>query len=34
VRWRPDRDPATCGFAQLEQPVHFDVADILAGEDM
>jgi ATP-dependent DNA ligase len=34
VRWRPDRDPATCGFAQLEQPVHFDVADILAGEDI
>jgi ATP-dependent DNA ligase len=31
VRWRPDRDPATCGFAQLELPVHFDVADVLAG---
>ena len=31
VRWRPDRDPATCGYAQLEQPTPFDVADVLAG---
>jgi len=31
VRWRPDRDPASCGFAQLEQPVRFELADVLAG---
>jgi ATP-dependent DNA ligase len=31
VRWRPDRDPATCGYAQLEQPTPFDLADVLAG---
>jgi ATP-dependent DNA ligase len=31
VRWRPDRDPASCGFAQLELPTPFDVADVLAG---
>jgi ATP-dependent DNA ligase len=31
VRWRPDRDPASCGYAQLEQPKPFDVADVLAG---
>jgi ATP-dependent DNA ligase len=31
VRWRPDRDPATCGYAQLDQPAPFDVADVLAG---
>jgi ATP-dependent DNA ligase len=31
VRWRPDRDPRSCGFAQLEQPARFDVADVLAG---
>jgi ATP-dependent DNA ligase len=31
VRWRPDRDPGSCGFAQLEQPARFDVADVLAG---
>ncbi len=29
VRWRPDRDPKSCGFAQLEEPVGFDLADIL-----
>jgi ATP-dependent DNA ligase len=31
VRWRPDRDPASCGFAQLEVPVRFDVAHVLSG---
>ncbi len=31
VRWRPDRDPRTCTYAQLEQPVRFDLADILGG---
>jgi ATP-dependent DNA ligase len=31
VRWRPDRDPVSCGFAQLEVPVRFDVAEVLAG---
>jgi len=31
VRWRPDRDPASCGFEQLEEPVSFNLADILAG---
>jgi ATP-dependent DNA ligase len=31
VRWRPDRDPASCGYAQLEQPARFDLADILTG---
>lgn len=28
-RWRPDRDPATCTYAQLEEPVRFDLAEIL-----
>ena len=31
VRWRPDRDPRSCGFGQLEEPVSFNLADILAG---
>jgi ATP-dependent DNA ligase len=31
VRWRPDRDPASCGYAQLEQPAPFDLAAVLAG---
>jgi ATP-dependent DNA ligase len=29
LRWRPDRDPASCGFAQLERPAGFDVGEIL-----
>ncbi|HEU0100788.1 MAG TPA: ATP-dependent DNA ligase [Mycobacteriales bacterium] len=28
-RWRTDRDPASCTFAQLEQPVRFDLAEVL-----
>ncbi|MGO9082737.1 MAG: ATP-dependent DNA ligase [Streptosporangiaceae bacterium] len=31
VRWRPDRDPHSCTFAQLEEVVSYDLADILAG---
>jgi ATP-dependent DNA ligase len=31
VRWRPDREPGSCGFAQLDRPARFDVADVLAG---
>ncbi|TIC85979.1 ATP-dependent DNA ligase [Nocardioides sp. GY 10113] len=30
-RWRPDRDPASCGYDQLEQPVRYDLADVLGG---
>jgi ATP-dependent DNA ligase len=29
IRWRDDRDPRSCGFAQLEEPVNFDLAEIL-----
>lgn len=32
VRWRPDREPSSCTYEQLEQPVKFDVAAVLAGE--
>lgn len=31
ARWRPDREPRSCGFAQLEEPVRFNLADVLAG---
>jgi ATP-dependent DNA ligase len=31
VRWRPDRDPESCTYEQLERPVKFDLADVLAG---
>ncbi len=30
-RWRPDRDPGSCRFDQLEEPVSYDLADVLAG---
>ena len=29
VRWRPDRDPTSCTYEQLEQPVTFDLAEVL-----
>lgn len=29
VRWRPDREAASCGFDQLEVPLHIDLADVL-----
>ncbi|KUI08676.1 ATP-dependent DNA ligase [Mycolicibacterium acapulense] len=30
-RWRPDRDPRSCTFDQLEQPVTFKLGDIVPG---
>jgi ATP-dependent DNA ligase len=29
VRWRPDRDPESCTFGQLEVPLNFDLYDVL-----
>jgi ATP-dependent DNA ligase len=29
VRWRPDRDPRSCTFGQLEEPARFDLSDVL-----
>ena len=31
-RWRPDRDPRSCTYEQLEEPVKYDLEDILAGK--
>jgi ATP-dependent DNA ligase len=28
-RWRPDRDPESCGYAQLEEPVRYDLGKVL-----
>ncbi|MZD08874.1 ATP-dependent DNA ligase [Streptomyces sp. SID5785] len=28
-RWRPDRTPESCTYAQLDEPVSFDLADVL-----
>jgi len=30
VRWRPDRTPESCTYAQLEETVSYDLADVLA----
>jgi ATP-dependent DNA ligase len=30
-RWRPDRDPPSCTYEQLERPAGFQLADVLAG---
>jgi ATP-dependent DNA ligase len=29
-RWRPDREPTSCTYAQLEEVVSYDLADVLA----
>jgi ATP-dependent DNA ligase len=31
VRWRPDRDPKSCTYEQLERPVRFDLSDVLVS---
>lgn len=31
LRWRPDRDPSSCAYDQLEVPLRYDVADVIAG---
>ena len=31
VRWRPDRDPRSCTYGQLEETVGFDLAEVLAA---
>jgi len=31
VRWRPDRDPASCTYEQLDRPIGFNLADVLTS---
>ncbi|MFM9376895.1 ATP-dependent DNA ligase [Gordonia sp. VNK21] len=31
VRWRPDREPRSCGYDQLEVPLTYDLHDVLEG---
>ena len=31
VRWRPDRDASSCTYDQLDRPVRYDLAEVLAG---
>ncbi|MFF8382757.1 ATP-dependent DNA ligase [Streptomyces kanasensis] len=30
-RWRPDRTPESCGYEQLEEPVSYDLDEVLSG---
>jgi ATP-dependent DNA ligase len=30
-RWRPDRDPESCGYEQLEEPVSYELGEVLNG---
>ncbi len=30
-RWRTDRDPESCGYDQLDEPVSYDLTDVLSG---
>src|SRR5690606_1165235 len=30
-RWRPDRDPASCGYDQLDEPVRYDLAQVFSS---
>jgi len=30
-RWRPDRDPESCGYQQLEEVVSYDLTEVLSG---
>ena len=31
VRWRPDRDPASCRYDQLDEPARYDLESIFSG---
>ena len=33
VRWRPDRAAESCGYDQIERPIHYDILDVLSPED-
>jgi ATP-dependent DNA ligase len=32
VRWRPDREPASCRYDQLDEPASYDLDAVLSGE--
>jgi bifunctional non-homologous end joining protein LigD len=31
ARWRPDKDPADCTYEQLDEPVSYDLSEVLLG---
>jgi ATP-dependent DNA ligase len=32
VRWRPDREPSSCDYAQLDEPARYDLDAVFRGE--
>ncbi|NED68818.1 ATP-dependent DNA ligase, partial [Streptomyces sp. SID10244] len=32
LRWRPDREPESCTYDQLEVPLTYDLHDVLEGD--
>ena len=32
MRWRPDREPSSCTFDQLDVPLNYDLYDVLEGD--
>ena len=30
-RWRPDRTPDSCTYAQVEEPISYDLAQVLSA---
>ncbi|WP_033291624.1 ATP-dependent DNA ligase [Amycolatopsis jejuensis] len=32
ARWRPDREPSSCGYDQLDEPARYDLAAVFRGE--
>lgn len=34
IRWRPDRDPRSCRYDQLDRPVRFNVDHVLRGDPL
>ncbi|MUL84267.1 ATP-dependent DNA ligase [Mycobacterium sp. CBMA247] len=32
MRWRPDREPSSCTFGQLDVPLNYDLYDVLEGD--
>jgi ATP-dependent DNA ligase len=32
VRWRPDREPLSCGYQQLDEPARYDLDSVLRGD--
>ncbi|MET9266089.1 ATP-dependent DNA ligase [Amycolatopsis sp. NPDC004079] len=32
ARWRPDREPSSCGYSQLDEPARYDLSAVFRGE--